>query len=155
MTHPVQRLAAAALLGVVLAQPCVADSFASSAASGSIGVSLGSISGSVQNSSNASSKGTNVAEGDYRIVDVATYDERPGAVRLKLQALADSTEEGAFYLVLPPQALEQGRLAQGLTVQVRHRPYGLEFTSGPTQQAFFLALSDGWYRDIVSQPVAL
>jgi hypothetical protein len=40
-------------------------------------------------------------------------------------------------------------------VVVRQRPYGVEFADGRTLQAFYLALSDEWYRELQTRAVEL
>ena len=137
----------------VAALPALAESSASSAVSDSFATSAGSLSGSVKKSSNSSSKDKDVAAGDYRIVEVAAVAERPGHLRLKLQALADGNSE--FLLLLPQEAFDRGRLTQGDLVTASQRPYGLEFASGEARQAFFLVLRDDWYRELNSKPVVL
>jgi len=137
------------------AMPSMAASSAASSASDSIGTSVGSISGSVQKSSGSSSKATGVAQGDYRIIEVAAAPQQPGTVRMKLQAVADSVADGDFFLFLPQKAVDQGRLAPGDIVTARQRPYGVEFASGATQQAFFLVLNDDWYRELQTNAVVL
>jgi hypothetical protein len=156
MSHFIKpRLASITLLLWATAMPCIAASSAASSASESIGTSVGSISGSIQNSSDSSSKATGVAEGDYKIIDVAAVAERPGTARMKLQALVDRGAGGEFFLYLPQEVVDQARLAQGGTVTARQRPYGLEFAHGQTRQAFFLVLSDEWYRELQTTAVVL
>jgi hypothetical protein len=149
-------LASIALLLGAAALPCMAASSASSAASDSITTSVGSISGSIKKSSDSSSsKDDKVADGDYRIIDVAVVPEQPGTVRLKLQAVADQSADGEFFLYLPQGVVEQSRLAQGGIVTARTRPYGVEFAQGEERQAFFLVLTDEWYRELQTTPVVL
>jgi hypothetical protein len=113
------------------------------------------VSGSLRNSSGSSSKTADVAEGDYRIIDVATVAERPGTVQLKLQALVDRGADGEFFLYLPQQAVDQSGLVKGHIVTARQRPYGVEFAAGETQKAFFLVLGDDWYRELQTNAVVL
>ena len=153
MTHLKHRLAAIALLFGAGALPAVAASSASSAASDSVTTSIGSLSGSVENSSASSSGDKKVAEGDYRIIDVTTAADRPGMVRMRLQALA--TERGEFFLYLPQTAFDGSHLAQGGVVTARGKPYGTEFADAQTRQAFFLVLADDWYRELHTTPVVL
>ena len=145
----------AALLMWAAAMPSMAASSTASSASDSVTTSVGSISGSIQRSSDSSSKTTDVAEGDYKIIDVAAVAERPGTVRMKLQALADRGADGEFFLYLPQEVVDQAHLAQGGVVTARQRPYGLEFAHGQPQQAFFLVLSDDWYRELQTTAVVL
>jgi hypothetical protein len=115
---------------------------------------VGSSSTSIEKSSASSTPNAPVTAGDYRIVDVVALAERPGTVRITLQALAEPGADGTFGLVLPEAALARGGLVQGHVVTVRQRPYGLEFASGDAQQAFFLVLDDDWYRELQTRPVA-
>jgi hypothetical protein len=156
MTLTRTRLAGlTALLGAALAAPPAwADSFASSASSAG-SASSGSASDSIEGSSDSSSADKDVAEGDYRIIDVAEPAERPGMRRLTLRATAPDARQREFVLTLPVQALAQGGLAHGDVVSARYRPYGLEFARADTRQAFFLVLADDWHRELPSRPVTL
>lgn len=155
MTQLKHRLAAIALLFGASALPAMAASSASSAASDSVTTSVGSLSGSVEQSSASSSGDKKVAEGDYRIIDMATVADRPGMMRMKLQALANRGAEGEFFLYLPQAAVDGSHLAQGGIVTARHKPYGVEFADGQTRQAFFLALADDWYKELQTTAVTL
>ncbi len=163
MTHPMQPMrglaAAAALLLAAAAMPALAASSASSAVSDSIGTSMGSISNSIQKSSDSSSsKDDKVAEGDYRIIEVAAAPERPGTVRLKLQPVADKAgggKGGEFFLFMPQEAFEQSHLAAGHVVSAKPRAYGLQFTYVNSQKAFFLVLDDEQYRDLQTKVVQI
>lgn len=154
MTFPLIRLAGTLLLCLAATAPCRAEGSASSASSAG-SASVGSLSDSIQGSSNSSSRNDRVAEGDYRIVEVAELADRPGMLRLTLQAAADAAGQPAFFLYLPKRAAEQPRLARGDVISARHRPYGLEFARADTRQAFFLALADDWFRELDPRPVAL
>ncbi len=148
------RIALAALVAGAFATPAWADP-ASSASSAS-SQSIGSISGSIERSSKSSSGDRNVAEGEYRIMEVAEVAERPGTQRLKLQAVkAAGTADDEFFLYLPQQVVEQGRLAEGGVVMARQKPYGLEFAHAKTLKGFFMALKDEWYRELQTRPVSL
>ena len=137
--------------GAVL--PCFADSFASSASSAG-SASSGSVSDSIKGSSNSSNGGKQVAEGQYRVMEVADVADRPAMTRLKLRA----TEQGAtreFFLELPRRALGDRPLGSGDLVQASERPYGFEFARYETREAFFLVLADDWHRELDSHVVAL
>lgn len=149
------RLLATTLLLCASALPAWAASSAASSASDSIATSVGSISTSIQKSSDSSSKATGVAEGDYRVTDVAAAEGRPGEVRVQLQAVADPSPEGELALFLPQAVFDQSALAPGGIVAARHRPYGLEFAKGEPRTAFFLALSDDWFQELQTRPVVL
>jgi hypothetical protein len=153
MAHPLHRLVAAAVLA--LSAPAWADPASSaSSASSTASQSVGSISGSIQRSSNSSS-GNTVAEGDYRIIEVADVADQPGTVRMKLQAVKDIGADGEFFLYVPHQVVEQGRLAAGGVVTARNKPYGMEFAHATTLKGFFMALKDDWYRELQTRPVSL
>jgi hypothetical protein len=151
-----QTLAAGLLATASLSLPVFAASSAASSASEGASSAASSGSKSLEKSSGSSSKGDKVAAGDYRILDVAAAAERPGMLRVHLQAVAD-TDAGAddFYLVLPAQAFEKSQLSIGQMVTARQHAYGLEFADQRTQQAFFLVLSDEWYRELDSRAVVL
>jgi len=150
--------ATAVSIALSSAGPAIAEGSASSASSASITASVGSVSASFGKSSDSSTKATPVANGDYRIIDMAAAPERQGTVRLTLQAVADTGADSAFFLYLPQAVAEQTRLAQGGIVTAQQRPYGTEFahrTNGPARQAFFLVLADDWYRELQTRPVQL
>ena len=155
MTAFKRCIVASALLFGAAVPPALAASSAASSASEGSSASVGSLSDSLKGSSDSSSKTTTAAEGDYRVIDVAAVAERPGTVRMKLQALAERAEDREFFLYLPAQAFAQSRVAPGQIVMVRQRSYGLEFAHGDTRQAFFLVLSDDWYRELRSNAVVL
>lgn len=148
-------IAALGLLACTAVAPAFAASSTSSAASEGSSASVGSLSTSVETSSHSSTKTTDVAQGDYRITDMAALPERPGTVRLKLQALANPGPTGEVLLYVPQGTVDQGDLAPGQVIAARQRPYGVEFANGPKRTAFFLALSDDWYRELQTRAVAL
>jgi hypothetical protein len=151
MTLPASRLACALLVGIAAALPCRADSFASSASSAG-SASVGSLSDSVSSPSGSSAR---VAEGDYRIIDVAAA-ERPDTVRLKMQPVALAGDDAAvIYLDVPRPALGDRASPLGDIVGVRQRPYGCEFAWADTRKAFFLALAADWHRELQPRPVRL
>lgn len=136
------------------AAPVHADSSSAGSASSE---SVGSSSTSIQKSSDSSSKKDKVAQGQYKVFDMAELTEQPGMVRVRLQALAPVQAE-EFFLILPRQAAERGQLGAGQIVLAQHRPYGLAFAStDATGQAnpFFLVLDDDWHRELESRPVVL
>jgi hypothetical protein len=149
------RLALLATLWLAVCLPAAAESSAASSASNSASSTVGSLSDSVKGSSDSSSKTTTVAEGEYRIIELAAFPERPGTVRLTLQALAGTGADGVLFLVVPAPALDGGRLVAGQIVTARQRPYGVEFARGDDGQAFFLALSDDWLRELQARAVTL
>lgn len=117
-----------------------------SSASESIGASIGSVSGSLKGSSKSSAQDEAVAAGDYRVVALAGVTGDADRSLLTLRATADAQRE--IVLELPRAAVAQGRLAPGDTVWARQRPYGVEFASAQTREAFFLLLDDDWYAEL-------
>ncbi len=153
-----QSIATGLLLSAALALPVFAASSTASSASEGASSAASSGSKSLEASSGSSSKGDKVAAGDYRIIDVAAAADRPGMVRVHLQAAAEMSAlnaPDAFYLVLPEQAFEKSQLVAGQLVTARQHAYGLEFANQQNQQAFFLVLSDEWYRELDSKAVVL
>ena len=135
------------------AGPALAASSASSASSDGSSASVGSLSTSVEKSSNSSSKADKVAEGDYRIIEVAAADKQPGKMRLTLRAL--NPADGEFVLTLPQEAVLQGRLVAGGMVTARQHAYGVQFAAGAPREAFFLVLQDAWYEELRTKAVTL
>lgn len=158
MTTTLSRLAAATLCTLALAAPSWADSGASSASSAG-SASVGSLSNSITASSNSSSPADKVAEGDYRVVEVAALAERPGLLRVQLQATAGATDAAPIWLTLPAQALAARALRNGDIVHARHRPYGIEFAhaeqAGQARSAFFLVLADEWFGELAPRALTL
>jgi hypothetical protein len=158
-------LAAALALSLATA-PVLADSTSSAASSTS--TSLGSSSASIGKSSDSASSSKNaVAQGNYTITEMVALDEKPGMLRLRLQAAAETpapadgsahagTQPDALFLTLPREAAERAQLAMGQTVAAHHRPYGVAFSAVNAEghaSPFFLVLDDLWYRELASRPV--
>ena len=150
MTPTSIRLAAVALLCLSGALPCSAESLASSASSAG-SASLGSLS----TSSNSSSPKNQVAEGDYRIIDVAALVERPGTVRLRLLADAREGDGNAILLDVPQQTVAQQGLVVGELLSARHRPYGLAFARSGAREAIILVLARDWQSELEPQALSL
>jgi hypothetical protein len=146
------RLILSVLLGATLALPAVAASSLASTSSEGSSASVGSLSDSIQGSSNSSS-GTKVAEGPYRVIEVAALpDGGTGRTRVTLAAVQGAQ---TFVLLLPAAAATQAQLAAGDIVQVRERGYGLQFARADAREPFFLVLDDASWRELKSRPVAL
>ena len=153
-----KALVAPSLLSLcVAATPALrAESFASSASSAG-SASSASLSDSVQGSSQSSTGNDRVAEGDYRVIEIADVADRPQHQRLRLEALRREGDAAPawFTLDLPRGTVEAQALVTGHLVAARHRPYGLEFAHAHTRQAFFLALADDWQRELAPRPIGL
>lgn len=148
-------LIGAALVAACLvpALPALASSSASSVSLEGSSASIGSLSTSLEGSSNSSSGERRTAAGDYRITELASAEQRPGQLRLTLQAVPGSGAEGELQLWLPLATVQQHELAAGTVVSVAERPYGLQFALA--QRPFFLAVQDEWLREMRTTPVAL
>ena len=152
MTPRAHRLAALGLLlaAATLTAPSRADSLASSASSAA-SESVGSSSTSIQKSSNGSSNNGRVAQGDYRVIELARAADRPGLLQLKLKGLDDA--QGEFVLLVPQPTVAQAGVDTGKVVSVHERPYGLEFALAGTP--FLLVLDDAWHRELQTRVVQL
>lgn len=128
-----------------------ADSFASSASSAG-SASSGSVSDSLHGSSKSSTRDDKVADGDYRIIDVADAPERTGFVRVAMQA--DGPQQ-RIELELPRAVFAKQRLDRGDLVHAQRRVYGYEFSRGDTREAFFLVMADDWYGELTARPLSL
>ena len=99
-----------------------------------------------------------MAEGAYRVIEVAAVEARPGDLRLTLRADASGPESSSgdeFFLYVPRAAVEQRGLAAGQVLHASTRPYGVEFALGTPRQAFFLLMDDTWYRELRTTAVTL
>jgi hypothetical protein len=148
-------LAPVVLALAVLASPAMAASSAITSISDSIVTSVGSLLGSLKHSSKSSYQATGLAEGDYKIIEVAAVPEQPGMARMTLQAVANTNPDDEVYLYLPLKTVESSHLAQGHVVTAFNRPYGIEFAKADTKQAFYLLLEDKWYRELQSNVVVM
>ena len=156
MTRSAPSVAAlAALLACVAAAPAHADSSIASSASESISTSFAKLSDSISNTSASSSPGQHQAKGDYKVIEVAEVEGRPGMLRLRLQPLEPARQGGEVQLVLPRQAAEAGHVAQDAVVSALERPYGVAFATHPAHEAFFLALDDEWMRELRTNAVSV
>ncbi len=156
MTALKMRLATLALLAGAAPLACHADSLASSSVSESSTQISGSISDSFKGSSHSSSPDNKQVKGDYKVIDMAAVEGKPGFVELHLQPVAANAPANAdFYLTLPRAAAERGQVSTGAVVTAMQRPYGIEFAANQPRAAFFLALADDVAQDLKLAPVAL
>lgn len=141
----------AAVGALTLALSANAESFASSASSAG-SASSGSVSDSLSGSSDSSKGDRKVADGDYRIIQIAQTPDRADRTRLTLQA---DNPEDRIVLDMPQTTFEQQQLAAGDKMYAQNRVYGIEFGRGDTRQPFYLVLADEWYSELASRPVTL
>ncbi|MFM9927655.1 hypothetical protein VLK31_32075 [Variovorax sp. H27-G14] len=147
-----------ALLSVAL--HAQADSFTSSVASSAGSASSGSVSDSLRGSSRSSFDGNKVAEGDYRITEVAQATERAGFTRVAMQS---DDAQRSIVLLLPQATFEKEGLGPGDLVHAQQRDYGTAFmrtemragTRDGKREAFFLVLADDWYGGLAARLVRL
>ena len=151
--HHTTRIAALALLASLLPAAHAASSAASSA-SDSVTTSVGSVSASFQRSSDSSTN-NKVADGEYKVIEMAAVPDEAGKVRMKLQAMAPTTGDKEFVLLLPQEAVERGHVRVGGVITARTHDYGYEFASLNDDKPFFLVLADEWFKELQSRPVAL
>jgi hypothetical protein len=148
------RWATLSLLLGAAALPALAASSASSASSDAASTSVGSVSTSFEKSSDSSSKGNKAAMGDYRIVNVAAAEQRPGTMRgCSCNPSPSRVLAGALVLYVPRATHEQNQLAAGQVITATPRPYGTEFARA--EKPFFLVLHDAWFDELQTRPVTL
>jgi hypothetical protein len=120
--------------------------------SDSVSGTVQSVSDSVSRSSNSSSKTLNIAEGDYRVVDIAMVAGQPDKMRLRLQAVA-AANEPQLYLFVPKHDYDQAHLNNGQIVTASKRPYGMAFSIARADQPFAVVLENDWQKDLASHAV--
>jgi hypothetical protein len=160
MTSLALRLAVVAAVLAATSLSALAGSIATSSAAGGSSASsaASATSDSIGDSSASSAKAVAQADGPYRVVDVTPVPDRPGTVRMKLQALAPAEgtgTDGTLVLFVPQQAIERGGVTAGATVTASQRPYGTAFAHLDTRREFFLVLHEAWHRELRSNPVSL
>lgn len=149
----IPKLPAALLALTLLAPiPAAATVATSSAVSDSVDLSARSITNSLKRSSDSSS-GTPVAQGDYRVTQMAQLT--PELQEVTLQAVAGTGARGELVLHMPKRAVQQGDLGIGRVVSARTRPYGVELARADTKTPFFLLLEDPWYKELQSVVVRM
>ena len=126
----------------------VFTSLASSAGS----ASSGSVSASMRSSSKSSPDGDKVADGDYRITEVAQAADRDGYTRVAMQR--DDSQQ-RIVLELPQATFAKERLGPGDLVHAQQHAYGTAFARADNRQAFYLVLADDWYGELAARPVSL
>jgi len=142
----------AVLACVLVSASASADSLASSA-SGASSASSGSVSDSLSSSSNSSGGNQRkVADGHYRIIEIAATPGQAGRTRLTLQG---EQAQQQVVLDLPQTTFAAQQLAQGDSMYAQNRVYGIEFGRADTRQPFYLVLADAWYGELASRPVSL
>ena len=149
-----RSMPAALMLLAIINMPAGAGSLAASSAAGGSSASMGSSASSDSSEASSDSSGKRTAAaGPYRITDVAVLVDRPGELRLQLQALDDSAAVPALALVLPADLVARRGLAAGQVVTATPQPYGTAFTQGAAAEAFHLVLDNSWQRELDARPL--
>lgn len=144
---------AVAFSGAALAESITTSaSSAGSSASSAGSASVRGSSNSLTSSSGEEKKQAEVKDGDYRVAAVETVAERPGLLRLTLEAQGAAPSD-AMRLDVPVRAFGEQPPVAGEVIQASHRPYGLQFARGADRQAFFLVLADNWNRELDARPL--
>jgi len=160
-----------ALAACCAAAPALALDLASSTASSASSAgsaSVGSVSDSLRSSSQSSAGPRQMAAGEYRVIELAEVQGRPGEVRLTLQAQApdaththtasalatDASRDTQWELRLPRAVAEREGLAPGRLLRAAQQPYGVSFALSEQPRPFFLVLADEWQRELPARPVA-
>lgn len=154
MTFAGKSLLFSAALIAAASAPVLAGTLAASSAAGGSSASSASL-GSVDKSSDSATKAVAEINGPYRIVEVAPMPERPGTVRMKLQAVASTNADDVVQIYVPQKTFERSGLGEGKMLTAHQRPYGVEFARADTNQAFFLLLANDWHKELNSNPVSL
>lgn len=126
-----------------------ASSIASSAADAGSSAS-DSASSTLNASSDSSTNNDKVAEGNYRITDIAQIPNKPTHTRISLRS--EETQQ-TLTLDLPTTTWQQQKLHLGDNIQAKTQAYGLEFARPEQSAPFFLVLHDQWYSELHSRPV--
>ena len=122
--------------------------------SDSISGTVGSMSDSVEPSSKSSANVVHLADGGYKITDIAAVDGHPGKMRLALQADGDSRDKD-IYLYVPRDDYMRADLSVGQEIMATRQPYGVAFSLGDVKQPFVVVLADDWVSDLRSNALSL
>jgi hypothetical protein len=153
MKHSSLNIISSVILASALLPAFASASTSVISLSDSVSGTVQSVSNSVSRSSNSSSNAVKVAEGDYRVVDVAMVEGQPDKMRLKLEAVAMANEP-QLYLFVPRHDYDQARLNNGQIVTASKRPYGLAFSLAHVAQPFAVVLDQDWKNDLTTHVVA-
>lgn len=160
MALRIPALATPALLAALALAtgPALGASSASSASSEGSSASSGSVSDSLGSSSESSKSEKKVAEGDYRVVQIAAAGQA-GKLRLVLEGLGGADGgSGRVELIVPEATVQQAALVAGGTVNARERSYGWAFATGTRREArepFFLVVHDAQRREFATTKLAI
>lgn len=162
---PMALVAACCAAAPALALDLASSTASSASSAGS--ASVGSVSDSLRSSSQSSASPRQMAEGTYRVIDMAEVDGQPGQWRLTLQAqtltahgapaagfaAADASSAPQWELRLPQAVVEREGLAAGHLLRAAPQPYGVAFARAEQARPFYLVLLEEWQRELPARPV--
>lgn len=137
---------ALAALAILASLPTRTLAASSAVASASDGVSLSSDALGHSSRRSSQSSARTVAQGDYRVTQVAAAET--GQQWVTLQRTDDPATE--LRLRLADAVVAAGGLVAGQVVTARDRPYGVELARADTRTAFFLLVDDDWAGDLAT-----
>jgi len=121
--------------------------------SDSISATVGGISTASSTVGKSSAKLLNLAEGDYKVVEVAQAQEA-GKLRLTLHPLDETQAAEGFYLYVAAADVEEAQVRQGDIVSAKQRPYGVAMFGQGKADPFALVLNDGWRKQILPEAIS-
>ncbi|MDR3409709.1 MAG: hypothetical protein P4L87_01995 [Formivibrio sp.] len=121
----------------------------------SVGISgsIKTISEGISDSSKSSSAAVTVAEGDYKVIEVADADGHPNQKRIALQSLNQGQQ--SIYLFMSKEDFKRVDLALGKVVTANPRLYGVAFTKFGGTETFAVVLDDSWLKELDPVPVTI
>lgn len=134
------------LILALLALPALTHAASSAVASASDGVSLSSNASGHSSRRSSQSSTRAVAQGDYRVTQVAAAEA--GHQWVTLQRADDASTE--LRLRMADAVVAAGGLVAGQRVTARDRPYGVELARTDTRTAFFLLIDDDWAGELAT-----
>lgn len=138
---------------VLVSGTASAGSMSMISVSDSISATVEGISTASSTIGKSSAKLLNLAEGDYKVVDVAQAQEA-GKLRLTLRPVDEALAGEGFYLYVMAADVEQAQVRQGDIVSARQRPYGVAVFGQGKSDPFVLVLNDGWRKQILPEAIA-
>jgi len=139
-------------LFLAMAAVAVLPAVASASVTSSFAIS-DSASASLEGTSTGSSKVVKtVAEGNYRVTDIAESNDHPDKMKVALQA--DKADGEAFYLYITRNQFDKANLNKGQVVTAVKRPYGVSFKHVDAVEPFVVVLDETWIKDLRSNDIA-
>ena len=140
-------LGGVACSAMLSASLCHAASLSASLASESLGVSSGLVSDSVSGASRGSSKAVGLAQGPWRVMQVAYADPRP------VLTLRQDGRDEEVKLHLPVAVVRDQSLTPGAVIAVAERDWGYSLSREGGASPFFVLLHDHWAQALQARPL--